>query len=270
MTMKKFFKACFCVVAIFALFTGCGGKTSSPSSDNSLQKVLDAKQFVLGLDIGFPPMGFVDQTGEIKGFDIDVAQAVCDRLGVKLIKRGIDWDTKEDNLNDGTIDCIWNGLSVTPARAETMNFSEPYMKNELRVVVSVSSDAKGIQDLAGKTLGVQSGATAQDALKASEIASKISIVTFEDNLTLLNQLEQGTIDAALVDSVVAYYYIFSSQEQFFILSNSLGEEKYAIGFRKGDKKLRDEVQTLLNEMKADGTLGNISKKWFGSDITIVK
>ena len=73
-----------------------------------------------------------------------------------------------------------------------------------------------------------------------------------------------------MDSVVAYYYIFSSQEQFFILSNSLGEEKYAIGFRKGDKKLRDEVQTLLNEMKADGTLGNISKKWFGSDITIVK
>ena len=268
--MKKMLTVLFCLFAAFCLLTGCGGKTNDAKSDNSLQKVLEAKRFVLGLDVGFPPMGFVDEKGTITGFDIDVAQEVCNRIGVTLVKQGIDWDTKEDQLNDGTIDCIWNGLSITPERSKTMNFSEPYMKNELIFVVSAESGAKGIYDLAGKTVGVQSGATAQDALKSSDIFSKISVKTFEDNLTLLRQLEQNTVDAALMDSVVAYYYIFSNDKQFFVLPSSLGEEKYAIGFRKGDRKLRDKVQTVISEMKADGTLGKISKKWFGSDITIVK
>ncbi len=268
--MKKMLAMLFFISAALCLLAGCGGKTDAPQSDNSLQKVLDTKQFVLGLDVGFPPMGFADETGEITGFDIDVAQEVCNRLGVSLVKKGIDWNTKEDKLNDGTIDCIWNGLSVTPERSRTMNFSEPYMKNELIFVVAADSGAKGMYDLAGKKVGVQSGSTAADALKASDIASKVSVASFEDNLTLLRQLEQGVVDAALMDSVVAYYYIFSSDKQFFILSSSLGEEKYAIGFRKGDQKLRDRVQSIISDMKADGTLGKISKKWFGSDITIVK
>ena len=268
--MKKILAALFSFFVIICLLTGCAGKTDAPKSDNSLQKVLDAKQFVLGLDVGFPPMGFANEAGEITGFDIDVAQEVCSRLGVTLVKKGIDWDTKEDKLNDGTIDCIWNGLSVTPERSKTMDFSEPYMKNELIFVVSADSGAKGMYDLAGRKVGVQSGATAQDALKASEIFSQITVVPFEDNLTLLRQLEQGGVDAALMDSVVAYYYIFSNDKQFFVLPSSLGEEKYAIGFRKGDQKLRDKIQSTISEMKADGTLGKISKKWFGSDITIVK
>ncbi len=268
--MKKKLAALFCFFAMLCLLAGCGGKTDAPKSDNSLQKVLDAKKFVLGLDVGFPPMGFVNEAGEITGFDIDVAQEVCSRLGVTLVKQGIDWDTKEDKLNDGTIDCIWNGLSVTPERSKTMDFSEPYMKNELIFVVSADSGVKGMYDLAGRKVGVQSGATAQDALKASDIFSKIAIVPFEDNLTLLRQLEQGGVDAALMDSVVAYYYIFSNDKQFFVLPSSLGEEKYAIGFRKGDQKLRDKIQSTISDMKADGTLGKISKKWFGSDITIVK
>ena len=268
--MKKMLSALFCFAAMLFLLAGCGGKPDAAKTDNSLQKVLDAKQFVLGLDVGFPPMGFTNEAGEITGFDIDVAQEVCNRLGVTLVKQGIDWDAKENNLNDGKIDCIWNGLSVTPERSKTMSFSEPYMKNELIFVVSADNGAKGMYDLAGKKVGVQSGATAQDALKASEISSKITIVPFEDNLTLLRQLEQGNVDAALMDSVVAYYYIFSNDKQFFVLPSSLGEEKYAIGFRKGDQKLRDRIQTIISEMKADGTLGKISKKWFGSDITIVK
>ena len=122
--MKKMLTVLFCLFAAFCLLTGCGGKTNDPKSDNSLQKVLEAKRFVLGLDVGFPPMGFVDEKGTITGFDIDVAQEVCNRIGVTLVKQGIDWDTKEDKLNDGTIDCIWNGLSITPERSKTMNFSE--------------------------------------------------------------------------------------------------------------------------------------------------
>lgn len=268
--MKKILVMLFLFVAMLSFAAGCGTKTETPRSDNSLQKVLETKRFILGLDAGFPPMGFTNEKGEITGFDIDVAQEVCNRLSVELVKLSIDWNTKEDKLNAGTIDCIWNGLSVTPERSKTMNFSEPYMKNELIFVVPSRSNAKTMKDLAGRKVGVQSGSTAQDALKASSISSQISVVSFEDNLKLLRQLEQGNVDAALMDSVVAYYYIFSSEKKFFVLPGSLGEEKYAIGFRKGDQKLRDKVQAIISEMKADGTLGKISTKWFGSDITIVK
>ena len=124
---------------------GCSDSKRSDSvkDDDSLQKIRDAGQLVLGLDIEFPPMGFVNESGEIVGFDIDVAQEVCNRLGVSLVKQGINWDETENDLNSGKIDCIWNGMSVTESRAEEMNLSEPYMKNELIVVVSGDSTIKG-------------------------------------------------------------------------------------------------------------------------------
>ena len=263
--------AALMIAACLLTAAGCGSAQSGEQrDDDSLQKVLDAGQLVLGLDVGFPPMGFIDDSGEIVGFDIDVAQEVCDRLGVKLVKLGINWDTKEKTLNNGTIDCIWNGMSVTPARAESMNLSEPYMKNEMIFVVLGSSDAKTMRDLAGRTVGVQSGSTAQELLEDSVLSGNITIRLYDTNQQLLENLKMGVVDAALLDSVAAYYIIFSSNVPFFVLPESLGEEEYAVGFRKGDQALRDRVQEILGEMKADGTLGQISKSWFGSDITTVK
>lgn len=249
---------------------GCAGKSSAPVSDGSLQSILDSGRLVLGLDASFPPMGFTDGSGEIVGFDIDVAQEVCDRLGIELVKKSINWDEKEDELNSGAIDCIWNGMSITPGRAEAMCLSEPYMKNELIFVVDGSSDIKGNHDLGGKEVGVQSGSTALEVLEASELSEGITVVTDDDNMALFQKLRQGVIDAALIDSAVAYYVISTSTDRYYVLSDSLSEDKFAIGFRKGDQELRDRIQELINEMKADGTLGKISKKWFGSDITIVK
>lgn len=259
------------VVLTFAL-TGCNDTSSSDSvpKDDSLQKVLDAGYFVLGLDGAFPPMGFENEAGEFVGFDIDVAQEVCERLGVTLIKQGIDWDEKENDLNEGRIDCIWNGFSVTPARAEAMTLSAPYMKNELIVVVPGTSDAIVLRDLKGRCIGVQSGSTAEEVLETSQIRSDITVKKYETVTVLLDCLDQGDVDAALMDSVSAYYFIFSTDRLYFILSESLAEEDYAIGFRKGDLALCDKVQEILGDMKADGTLGKISKAWFGSDITTVR
>jgi len=254
------------------LLTGCLADASKKAAgnDRSLQKVLDSGQLVLGLDVGFPPMGFTDDNGDIVGFDIDVATEVCNRLGIRLVTQGINWDTKEEYLNNGEIDCIWNGMSITPDRAQNMNLSEPYMKNELIFVVRGDSDIRGIRDLSGKKIGVQSGASAQDILEASELYKDVTVELYEDNITLFEQLEQEKVDVALVDSVVAYYSIFLSEKQFFVLPESLDEEQYAIGFRKEDQALRDRVCEVISQMKADGTLGEISKKWFGSDITTVK
>lgn len=251
---------------------GCSGGTDGGNrQDDSLEKVLQAGQLVLGLDLSFPPMGFLDGNGEAIGFDIDVAREVCRRMGIALITRGIAWNEKEEDLASGRIDCIWNGFSLTPARKETMTFSDPYMKNELILVVPGSSEVKALRDLRGKRVGFQSGATAEEVLKTSEIYPDITPVPYETNMDLLEGLDRGEADAALTDSVAAYYLIFSREDQaFFILPDSLAEEEYAIGFRKGDLALRDRVQQTVSEMKKDGTLGRISEKWFGSDITIVK
>ncbi len=257
-------------LALTLALAGCAAdaQKSAPAHDDSLQRVLDAGQLVLGLDGGFLSMGFADESGELVGFDIDAARAVCDRLGVRLVLQTIDWDAKEDALNSGAIDCIWSAMSITPARAEAMTLSEPYMQNELIFLVPGSSDARSPWDLKGRTVGVQPGTTGQEALEASDIYADIT-VALGDYRGLLRQLQDGELDAVLIDSTFAYYFIFTTDEQFYVLSDSLGEEEYAIGFRKGDQALRDKVQELIEELAAEGTLGDISRKWFGSDITIV-
>ena len=252
----------------------CGSSTSSSETstgeDTSLQKVLDAKQLILGLDASFPPMGFTDDNNEIVGFDIDVAQEVCNRMGVELVKRPINWDTKEQDLNVGTIDCIWNGMSVNASRQEAMNLSDPYMQNEMIFVVPANSSVKSMDDLSGKTVGVQSGSTAQEILEGWDKYSEITASPLEDNVEALRQMELGFSDAVFLDSVVANYFITSNDKDYVVLEGNLEAEEYAIGFRKNDQALRDKVQQTLSEMKSDGTLGEISTKLFGSDVTTVK
>lgn len=236
----------------------------------SLQKVKDAGKFVLGLDATFKPMGYTDENNEIVGFDIDLAEAVCEKLGVELVKEPINWDTKEQDLSVGKIDCIWNGLSVSPSREEAFNLSEPYMKNAMVFVVPESSDINSVDDLAGKKVIVQNGSTAQDTLAASQLAANMEISSIATNVEALQQMDINLVDAVFMDEVVAQYEIQNSGKAYRILDEGLSEEEYAIAFRKEDQALRDEVQKILSELKADGTVGEISTKWFGSDITTIE
>ncbi|MBQ8123679.1 MAG: amino acid ABC transporter substrate-binding protein [Ruminococcus sp.] len=276
--MKKTFitriLAAAAAASMLVMTGACGSGASSSESktgeDTSLQKVLDSKQLILGLDASFPPMGFTDENNEIVGFDIDVAQEVCNRMGVELVKRPINWDTKEQDLNVGTIDCIWNGMSINASRQEAMNLSDAYMKNEMIFVVPAGSSVKSMDDLSGKTIGVQSGSSAQEILEGWDKYSEITATPLEDNVEALRQMELGFSDAVFLDSVVANYFITSNNKDYVVLDGNLEAEEYAIGFRKGDQALRDKVQETLSAMKADGSLGEISTKWFGSDVTTVK
>ncbi len=291
---KKLWKTAAVIMAASAmLLTACGGAGENASSQNaesqgdtssdtaangesesgedlSLQKVKDAGKFVLGLDATFKPMGYTDENNEIVGFDIDLAEAVCEKLGVELVKEPINWDTKEQDLSVGKIDCIWNGLSVSPSREETFNLSEPYMKNAMVFVVPESSDINSTSDLAGKKVIVQNGSTAQDILTESELAANMEITSIATNIEALQQMDINLVDAVFMDEVVAQYEIKNSDKAYRILDEGLAEEEYAIAFRKEDQALRDEVQKILSELKADGTVEEISTKWFGSDITTIE
>lgn len=262
--MKKLL-AMFAAFACAAVLFACNDQKaeSKTQADESLDKVKAAGEFVLGLDDSFPPMGFRDKDNNIVGFDIDLATEVCARLGVKLKTQPISWDAKEQELNTGKIDCIWNGMSVDSARAKAMNLSDPYLKN--RMIFTVKDKAlANLAALAGKKIAVQNGSTAQKLLDASEAGKAAKeIVPFDDNQTALMDLDKGGVDAVFLDEIVAKYWIVTNAKDYTVLEEGLSDEVYAVGFRKKDQALRDAVNSTLAAMKADGKFDEISAKWFG-------
>ena len=161
-TRVKKLITCITIALLMFSVVGCAGGNKN-NEDQSLQKVLDAGQLVLGLDENYPPMGFRDDSGQIVGFDIDMAQEVCNRLGIKLVTQPILWDKKLEELNSGNIDCIWNGMSVSPERSASMCLSRSYLRSELVFVVMNDSGIEDVQEIKDKTVGVQSGSTTEDA-----------------------------------------------------------------------------------------------------------
>ena len=275
--MKKISLAVFAMmmVAMLAVFAGCssssdtnsGTADSGTAQDNSLQNVLDKGTLVLGLDDSFPPMGFRDENNNIVGFDIDVATEVANRMGVELKLQPIEWSTKEMELNTGSVDCLWNGLSIDDERKQAMDLSEPYMTNRMVLVVLNDSEYTDQASLAGKTIGVQNCSTAEKILEESDFSKTIgNTIGFKDNVTAFMELETKGIDAIFMDEVVANYAITSQNKDFKVLEDGLTEEEYAVGFKKGNTALKNEVQKYIVEMKADGTMTQISEKWFGKDV----
>ncbi len=260
---------CLTIILLMFCFAGCADKNKN-NGDQSLQKVLDAGKLVLGLDENYPPMGFRDESGEIVGFDIDMAQEVCNRLGIDLVKQPIEWGKKEDELNSGNIDCIWNGMSVSPERSASMCLSRSYLRSELVFVVMADSGIEDVQQIKGKKVGVQAGSTTEDELKDSTLMPDITIVKYGDNKELMQELEEGKIDVAFIDSISTYYYSSMTDERLSILPTVFSREELAIGFRRDDHALRDKIQEIIYEMNEDGTVKRISEKWFGKDITIIK
>ena len=266
------------MMAVLFVLAGCGENTAANPSitsgettaDNSLQKVLDAGMLKMGLDDSFPPMGFRNENNEIIGFDLDVATEVTKRMGVTLEPTVVDWNSKEMELESGTVDCIWNGLSINTERQEKMNLSKPYMKNRMVFVVLGDSAYTNQSSLEGKKVGVQNGSTAQDILEQSDLMNKLAgVADYKENVTAFMDLENGTIDALFVDEVVADYILNQKEEgKLRILDDSLYSEEYAIAFKKeGSHALKNKVEEILLQMKDDGTLAEISTKWFGKDIT---
>lgn len=177
--------------------------------DDSLQKILDKGVMVLGLDETFPPMGYRNESGEIVGFDIDLATEVAKRLGVELELQPIDWNAKEMELNNGNIDMIWNGMSLTPERVESMNMSKPYIANRQIIIVNSASGITCKADLAGKKVAAQAGSSAIDAINAdAETAATFGdLVEFDNNNAAYLDLKAGRVDALVVDEVVGRYMI---------------------------------------------------------------
>ncbi len=261
--------ACAALLPLALIAFGDGSREAVRQQDVSLQTVLNSGRLVVGVDDSFPPMSFTDENGELVGFDIDLAREISFRLGVTSVVHPLAWKDKEEDLDSRKIDCI-GSMSVIPQALENMSISEAYIKDNLVFVVRGDSNIMWLSDIKGKKIGIQTGSTTEDVFRKSEFNKDAVIVPLPDNVAVLQQVKEGNVDVGFVDSLAAFYFIRSSRERYFILPDSLSEEDLALGFRKNDKELRNRVQKILSDMKADGTLGKISQKWFKSDIIIVR
>lgn len=247
-------------------------ETSAEEATKAVEGGDTDNTFTVGFDQDFPPMGFVGDDGEYTGFDLELAKEVAERLGLTFVPQPIAWDAKDMELNSGTIDCIWNGFTMN-GREDDYTWSEPYMDNSQVFVVAADSDIRTLADLAGKVVEVQTDSSAEAALKDNaELAGTFgTIQTAPDYNTAFMDLEMGAVDAIAMDVIVAGYQIEqrNASDQYVILDETLASEEYGIGFKKGNEALRDKVQSALEEMAADGTMAEISDKWFGRDITTI-
>ena len=269
--MKKRFVSAALAAVMALSMTACGSSNSAAEETTAEEaKTTDGGTLIVGFDQDFPPMGFVGDDGEYTGFDLELAQEVAKRLGLEYKAQPIAWDSKDMELESGNIDCIWNGFTMT-GREDDYTWTEPYMANQQVFVVANDSDINSQADLAGKIVEVQADSSAEAALKeAPELTATFKeLLTTADYNTAFMDLEQGAVDAIAMDVIVAGYQIQQRNADFKILDDSLSEEEYGVGFKKGNTELRDKVQSTLEEMAEDGTLQEVSEKWFSKDVTTI-
>lgn len=272
---RKLALALAATLMLTTALAGCGGKEAdskdsgtSDKKDTTKTEAADVEKsegdkFVLGFDANFPPYGYKDDNGEYVGFDLDLAQEVCDRNGWELVKQPIDWDAKDMELSSGTIDCIWNGFTMD-GREDDYTWSDPYVDNSQVVVVAENAGIKSLDDLAGKIVEVQADSSALAALEGDqkELADTFGQLTqVPDYNTAFMDLEAGAAEAVAMDVGVSKYQIESRGGGYVALDEPISSEQYAVGFKKGNEKLRDQVQKTLNEMAEDGTFMKIAEKW---------
>lgn len=263
MNIKKIIAVGTMTVVAVAMLAGCGGQEKQAE-----QKLPD--KIVIGLDDNFPPMGFRDDNGELVGFDIDLAKEAGKRLGIPVEFKPIDWDSKEAALKSKQVDMLWNGLTITEDRGKQIAFSKPYLNNAQILVVRADSPITDRAGLAGKVVGTQEGSSSVEALdKQVNFKNSLQDVKkYGDFVAAFMDLEVGRTDGLLVDSVVGRYYMSKKPGKFKVIDDKMGDEQYGIGMRKEDTLLQEKLNGVLKDMSADGTMTQLSQKWFNEDITI--
>ena len=218
-------------------------------------------------------MGFQDKSGNNVGFDIDLANTVFEKYGIKVEWQAINWDLKETELKNGNIDLIWNGYSKTEERESIIRFTKQYMVNEQVIVTKKSKNIKSINDLKDKILGAQNGSSGYDTFNEKpevlkNIVKNNDATQYESFNEALIDLENDRIDALLIDKVYANYYLKQQNklDDYNIINAGFDSEAFAVGARKADITLVNKINEAFFELYSQGKFQEISNKWFGEDV----
>lgn len=265
------------------VLSACGDDKTASKNDAKKEDTVDTSSdenkkttFTVGFDAEYPPYGYMDENGEYTGFDLELAEAVCELEDWELVKKPINWDAKDMELNSGSIDCIWNGFTMN-GREDDYTFSISYVDNSQVIVTAENSGINTLEDLAGKTVGVQAASAALELLQSDEKDGQKALADtfgalneFADYNTAFTELQAGALDALAIDIGVANYQIKSRGEGYKILEKTLNTEQYAIAFKKGDQELRDVVNADLKKLTEDGTVAKLAEKYEISDMVTLK
>ena len=258
-------------MAVMSL-AGCTQLASNPTVDN-WDKYQQQKSITVGFDNTFVPMGFEEKNGNYAGFDIELAKYVSKKLGMQVHFQPIDWDMKETELQNGTIDAIWNGYSATDERREKVAFTIPYMQNTQILVVKKTSGIHSVEDMTGKVLGAQNGSSGMlDFEEHPEVLKNRVKGGDADQYQSVNEaiidLKNDRIDALLIDRVYADYYLTTEgiADEYDTIPSGFESESFAVGVRPADKKLLEALNKAFKELYQEGIFQQISQKWFGEDV----
>ena len=247
-----------------------GSAVNSSVYGTTLADIQAKGELVIGLDDTFAPMGFRDESGNLVGFDIDLATAVCEELGVKATFQPIDWDAKEMELSSGNIDCIWNGMSITPEREEAMSLSQAYLNNKIVIMTKEGVTVSAKEDLANYNIGIQAGSAALEAVTNDAVYASIQdkITEYPTYDEVILDVQAGRLDCMIIDEVYGGYKNAKLGSIFAVSEVDFGDDLYAIGFRKGDAELTQAVNDAINALIESGKAAEISEAWFGADIVV--
>jgi polar amino acid transport system substrate-binding protein len=279
--MKKLLCLLLAVLMCFGIFAGCSSKdndssdeskttdstsedASTSDNDNSteesdLQKIKDKGTMVIGIT-NYEPMNYLDENGEWTGFDTEFAQAVGEKIGVEVEFIEIDWDNKIFELDSGSIDCVWNGMTLTDEVESAMSCSVPYVKNAQVLVMSADkiNDYTSIDSLSDLTFAVESGSAGESALTDNGIENYTAVLTQSDALL---EVDSGSADACVIDITMAKAMTGDGTSYADLTYGlELTSEVYVIGFRTGSDMV-EEVNGIIDELKADGYLDTLAEKY---------
>ena len=278
-TRRSFMAAAGLTVAALAL-TACGGSSSTASSAAASSvassaaasseaasaaatelTTVEAGKLTMATNAAFPPYEMTTDAGEFEGIDIETAQAIADKLGLELQIDDMDFDAALLSVQQGKADIVMAGVTVTDERKAVMDFSDNYATGIQSIIVPEGSDIASPDDLAGKTIGTQRGTTGY--IYCSDDFGDESVVAYDDGLTAVQALNNGQVDAVVIDNAPAKEFV-AANPGLVILDTSYAEEDYAIGMAKGSS-LEDAVNAALEELKADGTLQSIVDKYITAE-----
>ena len=262
--MKKFVALLLAVLMVASL-CACGQKDTQTGSDI---KTVTAGKLTMSTNAQFPPYESVADDGKgyegtgFEGIDIEIAYALAQKLGLELVVDDMDFDSALSAVQTGKSDIVAAGVTVTPERQNTMCFTDSYANGVQVVIVKEGSDIKSIDDLEGKQIGTQRGTTGY--IYCSDDFGDENVVAYDDGLTAVQALNNGQVDAVVIDNAPAKEYV-AANPGLKVLETSYAEEDYAIGMNKDNTALVEAVNAALEELKADGTLQSIVDKYITAE-----
>ena len=241
--------------------SAAGSTSASAAADGSdLDYIKGNGKMVIGYTV-YEPMNYTDDNGTFTGFDTELATAVCEKLGVEPEFVEINWDTKVVELDAKSIDCIWNGLTLTDDIKANTATTKPYAKNAQVVIVKDGTEYSSTADLVGKTVVAEAGSAGEAAIEGDENLAQADYIAKNVQTDCLMEVAAGTADAAVLDMTLANAMIGEGTDYAGLkIVDELNAEEYGVAFRKGSDAA-EAVNEAFDELKADGTLGALAEKY---------